>query len=63
LNKVCDLANLIEVRFSRGYAKTVALSCYQRWRRARELMWRTGVVLNDPWWCGVRLIRQEKVRK
>ena len=30
LNKVCDLANLIEVRFSRGYAKTVALSCFQR---------------------------------
>jgi hypothetical protein len=26
---------LIEVSFSRGYAKTVALSCFQRWSRAR----------------------------
>jgi hypothetical protein len=34
LNKVCDLANLIEVRFSRGYAKTVALSFFQRGSRA-----------------------------
>jgi hypothetical protein len=30
LNKVWDLANLIEVRFSRGYAKTVAQSYFQR---------------------------------
>ena len=30
LNKVCDLANLIEERFSRGYAKTVVLSSFQR---------------------------------
>jgi len=33
LNKVWDLADLIEDRFSRGYAKTVALSCFQRWSR------------------------------
>ena len=34
LNKVCDLANLIEASFSRGYAKTVVLSCFQRGDRA-----------------------------
>ena len=34
LDKVCDLANLIETRFSRGYAKTVVLSCFQRGDRA-----------------------------
>ena len=34
LNKVWDLVNLIEARFSRGYAKTVVLSCFQRWGRA-----------------------------
>ena len=37
LNKVCDLANLIEVRFCSGYAKTVVLSCFQRGYRARGL--------------------------
>ena len=34
LNKVWDLADLIEARFSRGYAKTVFLSCFQRGDRA-----------------------------
>jgi hypothetical protein len=43
LNKVCDLANLIEVRFSRGYAKTVALSCFKRWSRAFGLSWISGL--------------------
>jgi hypothetical protein len=37
LNKVWDLANLIEDRFSCGYAKTVVLSCFQRWSRASGL--------------------------
>jgi hypothetical protein len=43
LDKVCDLANLIEVRFSRGYAKTVALSCFKRWSRAFGLSWISGL--------------------
>jgi hypothetical protein len=30
LNKVWDHADLIEDRFSRGYAKTVVPSCFQR---------------------------------
>jgi hypothetical protein len=47
LNKVCDLADLIEDRFSRGYAKTVAQSCFQRGDRAGGLMWKSGVVLHD----------------
>ena len=34
LNKVWDLADLIKDRFSRGYAKTVVLSCFQRGDRA-----------------------------
>ena len=40
LNKVWDLANLIEASFSRGYAKTVVLSCFQSGDRAFGLMWR-----------------------
>jgi len=36
---------------------------FQRGYRAVGLLWRSGVVLHDIWWCGVRLIRQEKVRK
>jgi hypothetical protein len=46
LNKVWDLG-LIEDRFSRGYAKTVVLSCFQRGYRAVGLAWSSGVVLND----------------
>jgi hypothetical protein len=34
LDKVCDLVMQIEARFSRGYAKTVAESCFQRGYRA-----------------------------
>jgi hypothetical protein len=47
LNKVWDLVNLIEARFSSGYAKTVALSCFQRGDRARGLTWLASVVLHD----------------
>jgi hypothetical protein len=39
LNKVWDLADLIEDRFSRGYAKTVAQSCFQRGSRACGFKW------------------------
>ena len=34
MNQVYDLVNLIKARFSRGYAKTVVLSCFQRGDRA-----------------------------
>jgi hypothetical protein len=50
LNKVWDLANLIEVRFCSGYAKTVALSCFQRVYRAVGFSRSSGVDLNDSWW-------------
>jgi hypothetical protein len=43
LNKVWDLANLIEVRFSRRYAKTVAQSYFQRGYRAFGLSWISGL--------------------
>ena len=39
LNKVWDLANLIKASFSRGYAKTVVLSCFQRGDRACGFNW------------------------
>jgi hypothetical protein len=41
LNKVCDLADLIEDRFSRFYAKTVVLSCFQLGDRACGFKWST----------------------
>ena len=52
LNKVWDLANLIKARFSRGYAKTVDLSCFQRGDRACGLVWSASVVLHDSCWLG-----------
>jgi len=51
LNKVWDLADLIEVRFSCGYAKTVVLNCFQRGDRACGALWSAGVVSHDDW-CG-----------
>ena len=38
LNKVWGLADLIKARFSRGYAKTVDQSCFQRGDRACGLL-------------------------
>ena len=51
LNKVCDLADLVEYRFSRGYAKTVVLSCFQRGDCACGALWSSSVVLQDSWCC------------
>jgi len=51
LNQVWGLADLIKARFSRGYAKTVAQSCFQRGDRACGALWSAGVVSHDDW-CG-----------
>jgi hypothetical protein len=42
LNKVWDLADLIKARFSRGYAKTVVLSYFQRGDCACGGLWQSS---------------------